>query len=150
MRSPLGHSLVITQDFGVHEGIFGLKNHTGVDFRSPLGDNWFTCVPGVLHLGGTAPYLTGYGAYWKLDWNQGDGSVITFIYGHAKNRQKGLDNHNVKEGVKIAQSGNTGWSTGPHLHFEMRLYKTGRRGYTLLNPRTQFLDKYKIAYSYKK
>lgn len=147
-RSPLNRPLVITQDFGVPETIFGINlgKHKGIDLRSPNNDPWFMCVPGVLHLGGTWPYATGYGAYWKLDWGQAEGH-ITFIYGHAKNRDKSLDGRNMGEGTKIAVSGNTGLSTAYHLHFEMRRYLPNKP-YTLIDPK-EWLRENNIPYTYK-
>lgn len=145
-RSPLGKPLIVTQGFRANKDKYGPQGHTGIDLRSRLDDPWFSCVPGFVHFKGTWPYLTGYGAYIELDWGQNDGSYIKFIYGHGKNRRKELDNKHVAEGQKLAVSGNTGWSTAAHLHFEMRHYRPGKAGYTLLNP-IEFLEKYKIPYT---
>lgn len=141
--------------------------HPGVDIWSPLGDDWFQCVPGVVHVINRWPWqykgnipqgnsYSGYGAAMAIDWGQGDGSFIRILYGHGRNRKLGKDGLNLDEGGYLCESGNTGFSSGPHLHFEMRHYpinKTGkfydgmlRRRYNLLNPLPHFFDKYKINY----
>lgn len=156
--SPVTHPVVITQRFHARPEVYGRSGHTGIDIRSPLNDVWVTCAPGFLHLrtdekvvtvkGTKKKTLTGYGAAWELDWNLTGGQIIKFIYGHGKDRNKGLDSKNVREGLRIAKSGNTGWSDAPHLHFEMRLYRRGKVGYVTLDPEKEFLKKFKIPYRY--
>lgn len=140
--------------------------HPGLDIDSPLGDDWFACVPGVVHFINKYPWqylgnipqgnsYSGYGAAMAIDWGQGDG-FIRVLYGHGKNRQWQKNNTHVGEGDYLVESGNTGFSSGPHLHLEMRQYpsnKTGgfydgllKRRYNLLNPETEFLRKYKIPF----
>ena len=141
--------------------------HPGIDIWSPLGDDWFMCVPGVVHFLIKWPWqykgninqgtsYSGYGAAVAIDWGQGDGSFIRVIYGHGQNRKWQKDNQNLGEGEYLMESGNTGFTTGPHMHFEMRHYpknKTGKywdgllkRRYNLLDPIPNFFNKYKIKY----
>jgi hypothetical protein len=162
-RSPLNKPLLITQDFGAAGPNYGLTGHTGLDLRSRLSEDWFACVPGILHARTDwkllpYPHLVGYGRAWELDWGQPDGTFIKFIYGHGMNRRLRLDRQHVDEGQFIAESGNTGMSTAAHLHFEMRHYLRVKGGqkydpklglfYNLLNPRTAFFDHYKIPIRY--
>lgn len=140
--------------------------HPGIDIWSPLGQDWTACVNGVLHiinklksqwgLGSGDPSYSRYGAAVAIDWGQGDGSFIRFVYGHGRNRKLGKDNQHIGEGDYVSESGNTGFSSGPHLHLEMRHYPrngTGRyydgllrKRYNLQDPEKEFLIKYKIPY----
>ena len=161
-RSPLNHPLIITQSFMANPATYpGTKGHPGVDLRSPLRDDWFACVPGTVtlrtdwgiilkpfpHVG-----LVGYGRAVELDWGQADGTFIKFLYGHGTNRLSFPPGQNhVEEGKFLAESGNTGRSTAPHLHFEMRRYYRPGTGhgrlydkrlnltYNLLDPVAEFL-----------
>ncbi len=91
-------------------GIWGL--HTGTDYRSPLGSPVYSCADGsVLSTG----ELEDYGKFIIIKHKNG----FTSLYGHL-DRILVVRNQNITEGTKIAESGNTGVSTGPHLHFELR------------------------------
>lgn len=92
--------------------------HTGIDIASPahqVGD------PIGAFMGGTVIYADtqswGFGRHVKID----NGHHITSIYAH-------LDTLNVVVGQKvkagdiIGTRGTTGWSTGPHLHFQINLF----------------------------
>jgi len=137
--------LRITQKFGVNPAYYakyGLKGHNGVDFiaiddrgNKVSHPKMFSMLPGVWHLLSeqSAKYVTwknpagwyGYGAAWKLDFNEGNGMVKQFTFAHLQNRQKGLDNHNLGEGVAMAEMDNTGDSTGEHCHITLKQYKNG-------------------------
>lgn len=161
-RSPLDHPLIVTQGFLSRPSVYPYtKGHSGIDFRSPLGDDWFAVIPGFVHMLDYKTWYgawTGYGAAVGLDWGQPDGSFIRFLYGHGKNRRKELDNGHVDEGRFLCESGNTGFSEASHLHFEMRKYpkdNTGpywdgkvKRRYYLLNPLKDFFQPYKIPYKF--
>ena len=61
----------------------------------------------------------GYGRYCIID----HGNGIWTLYGHATNISV-LPNQHVEAGQVLGQVGTTGWSTGPHLHFEVRINGT--------------------------
>lgn len=155
-HSPVNHEIVITQDFWASPGAYPKSpwnkegRHTGLDIRSPYDDPWFSVVPGFLHLEGTWPYLTGYGAGWGLDWGKANGGHIRFRYAHAHNRKRQYDNHHVSPGLLIGYSGATGTvrprgKAGAHLHLEMLDYDERGRFLGWLNPRT-FLEQSRIPY----
>jgi len=92
--------------------------HTGIDIASPgrrIGDPVGAFMKGkVIYAGETA---TGFGKHVKID----HGYHITSIYAH-------LDSINVTEGQEVelgtivGTRGSTGWSTGPHLHFQINVF----------------------------
>lgn len=90
-----------------------LRHHDGIDIASPYG------APITAARDGTVIFAGWYYAYGKtVILNHGNG--LQTIYGHASRIlvERGDD---VKKGQLIAHVGSTGRSTGPHLHFEVRI-----------------------------
>ena len=112
---PMEHYNRISADYGyrVHPLFFTRHLHTGVDFATAIGTPVYATADGVVN---AASFSTGgYGYLVKIDHSLG---FMTY-YAHLNNIvvQKGMF---VKRGQLIAYSGNTGQSTGPHLHYEIR------------------------------
>ena len=96
---------------------FGPSHPLGID----IGTNHVTGLPVVAARGGTVTFAGGnpccsYGYYVIID--HGDG--FTSRYGHFSSIGVSIGQH-VDAGQFIGLSGNTGYSTGPHVHFEIRL-----------------------------
>ena len=107
---------VITSNYGIREHpIQGVvKQHTGLDIGgAALGTPVVTAADGVVTYAG---WLGGYGNCVMI--NHGDG-VVT-LYGHG-NKILTTVGKEVKQGETIMEVGSTGNSTGPHLHFEVRI-----------------------------
>ncbi len=107
---------VITSQFGIREHpIQGVvKQHTGLDIGgAPTGTPVVAAADGVVSYAG---WLGGYGNCVMI--NHGNG-VVT-LYGHGSKVVASL-NQEVKKGDTILEIGSTGNSTGPHLHFEVRV-----------------------------
>lgn len=86
--------------------------HSGVDIAAPEGSPVRACADGVVAFAGGRG---GYGTMVEL--RHADGTVS--IYGH--NKANGVvEGQSVKAGQVIAQVGQTGRATGPHVHFEIR------------------------------
>jgi murein DD-endopeptidase MepM/ murein hydrolase activator NlpD len=86
--------------------------HTGVDIGAAYGSNVLASNGGKVIL---SQYWSGYGNAVIID----HGSGITTLYGH-NSKLLVSEGQIVKKGDKIAISGSTGISTGPHVHFEVR------------------------------
>lgn len=98
----------VTSRFGIRRG----RRHQGVDVSLPTGTPLYAVFDGKVRYAST---LGGYGRLIIIRHNNG----LETFYGH-------MSRHDVKEGDivhagdQIGLSGNTGRSTGPHLHFETR------------------------------
>lgn len=90
------------------------RNHMGVDLKAHTGDTVMAVFSGVVkstvHGGG------GYGNYIILEHDSG----VTTLYAHLS-KILVKEGEIVENGEIIALSGNTGRSTGPHLHLEIRI-----------------------------
>jgi murein DD-endopeptidase MepM/ murein hydrolase activator NlpD len=92
---------------GYHEG------HDGVDLAAPIGTPIYAAGPGTVTESGPA---SGYGQWIRI--KHSDGAVTE--YGHMSERFVNVGD-TVTGGQHIANVGNEGQSTGPHLHFEVHL-----------------------------
>lgn len=91
----------------------GSRRHTGIDIGADWGSSILATRDGNVSFSGV---LDGYGNYIILD----HGNGVQTAYGHCSKLlvSKG---DNVKQGDTIALVGSTGNSTGPHLHFEVKI-----------------------------
>lgn len=113
MTWPVPSSRRITSGYGnrVHP-IFGtVKFHSGIDIGAPRGVSIVAANSGKIVYSG---WKTGYGYTLIID----HGGKISTLYGHCSKLLVGKG-ENVKAGQTVAKIGSTGWSTGPHLHFEI-------------------------------
>ena len=101
----------VTSHYG-YRPQFG-RTHKCVDLRSAIGDTVYSAFSGRVRL--TRFERGGYGFYVIVRHENG----LETVYGHLSRFLVKPDQY-VKAGQPIALSGNTGRSTGPHLHFETR------------------------------
>lgn len=118
----------LTSGFGyrIDPFLHCIKMHTGVDIANEPGTPIMASADGVVSFTG---YLSGYGLTIKID----HGNEIETLYGHLSGFYV-QEGQSVLRGDVIGTMGNTGRSTGPHLHYEVRV--AGRP----INPRGYFLD----------
>lgn len=113
--SPLS-DVKVSVPYGVR-GDWASGHHTGVDLAVPVGTTVRSVGSGTVVFSGTS------GSYGEAITIRMDDGKYT-LYAHLSKRQVGKGDR-VKAGTVIGKSGNTGRSTGPHLHFEVR----SKRGY---------------------
>jgi murein DD-endopeptidase MepM/ murein hydrolase activator NlpD len=105
----------ITSRFGmrVHpiDGLY--KLHTGVDIAAPIGANFIAVSDGVVI---KAEYSGAYGNMVIID----HGGGISTLYAHGSEIVVTLG-QTVRRGEPVLKVGSTGYSTGPHAHFEVRV-----------------------------
>lgn len=115
LRLPFDGSYVITQLFGENPQYYaqyGLPAHNGVDYGTPVGTPILAAADGFVM--DASLDSTGYGLYVKVD----HGEHYT-LYAHLSVFSVEFGNA-VLAGDQLGLSGNTGNSTGPHLHFGLR------------------------------
>ncbi len=103
----------LTSGFGQRWG----RLHAGLDFAGPVGTPIRAIKAGTVTFAGTQQ---GYGN--KVEVTLEDGTVLYFAHLHSIGVTEGQQ---VSAGQVIATLGNTGRSTGPHLHFEVHPGGTG-------------------------
>ncbi len=109
------HTLAFTSNFGIRSDPFRgtAAMHAGVDIPGPVGTPIYATADGIVSHAGLQG---GYGNLVEL--NHGKG--IATRYGHLS-KILVADHARVTRGQLIALMGSTGRSTGPHLHYEVRI-----------------------------
>ncbi len=88
--------------------------HEGIDFAAPIGTPIHAVAAGVVTWAGP---MEGFGNMVQIK----DGEGYSTLYAHAEKLLVHVG-ETVKRGAVIALVGDTGWSTGPHVHFEVLKY----------------------------
>jgi murein DD-endopeptidase MepM/ murein hydrolase activator NlpD len=122
-RSPVRFSRPVAAPTGDRFGPRGTRFHTGLDFPAPYGRNVRAARAGTVI--GAGYDAGGYGNVVHISHGLG----VTTFYAHLR-RITVRRGEWVVGGERVGTVGSTGFSTGPHLHFELRL-----RG-AMLDPRT--------------
>ena len=126
--SPIGENWrnVVTSEFGYRRDPFTgeRRGHTGMDLAVPTGTSVRAALPGTVTV--STYNQGGYGYYVMID----HGNGLSTLYGH-NSQLLARVGQTVEVGDVIALSGSTGRSTGPHLHFEVRINgeRTNPRSY---------------------
>lgn len=116
LRSPLEFSRV-SSGFGMrkHPFLRTWRAHQGVDFAAPAGTRVRAAGNGVVAFAGRQG---GYGNVVILR----HGGSNTTLYAHLKGFAPGIrKGARVAQGRTVGSVGQTGWATGPHLHYEFRV-----------------------------
>ncbi|MBX3680277.1 MAG: M23 family metallopeptidase [Rhodocyclaceae bacterium] len=115
LRSPLEFSRV-TSGFAMrfHPIRKMWRQHKGVDFGAPTGTAVKATSDGTVEFVGEQ---RGYGNVIKLRHRNDISTLYAHLNGFAKGLRKG---ESVEQGEIIGYVGQTGWATGPHLHYEFR------------------------------
>lgn len=108
-----GHTRV-TSEYGyrIHPVLKTKRMHTGIDIGAPSGTAIKAVADGTVIYSG---WLGAYGNAVVID----HGGGISSMYAHQSRISVSTD-QSVKKGDSVGKVGSTGWSTGPHLHFEVR------------------------------
>ena len=112
---PTGGKGRISDNYGyrTHPVLHHRQMHSGLDFAMPIGTPIYATANGVVLSVGMQP---GYGHMVEIRHNFGFGTR----YGHLNGKYAVKQGDFVRKGDIIAYSGNSGLSTGPHLHYEIR------------------------------
>jgi murein DD-endopeptidase MepM/ murein hydrolase activator NlpD len=127
LRSPLEFSRV-SSGFGMrrHPIARAWMKHQGIDYAAPTGTRVRAVADGIVETAGVK------GGYGKVVMIRHQGQTTT-VYAH-------LSRIHVHRGQRVAQNdtigsvGQTGWATGPHLHYEFRIAGQARNPFTIAMP----------------
>jgi murein DD-endopeptidase MepM/ murein hydrolase activator NlpD len=113
-RMPLD-SATLTSDYGMrtHPILGSRRNHKGVDLAQPMGTPVYATADGVV---AKAEWWSSYGNYIQIE----HGGELETRYAHLSGYAVAAGEV-VRKGQLIGFVGSTGRSTGPHLHYEVRV-----------------------------
>jgi murein DD-endopeptidase MepM/ murein hydrolase activator NlpD len=132
LRSPLEFSRV-TSGFGMrrHPLFQQWRAHQGVDYGAPVGTRVRATGDGVAAFAGRR---NGYGNLIVLKHHGG----YSTYYAHLRSFARGLKaGARVAQGEVIGYVGQTGWASGPHLHYEFHVHNQNRNPLTIAFPAAQ-------------
>ncbi len=119
LSSPIDGG-VVTQGFGytsfsIYTDVYKNGFHNGIDFRAAVGTPIHAAESGVIRSTGNSDFICPHGSYGKWIVIEHPNHLAT-LYAHLSivNISRG---QTVSRGDIIGYSGNTGYATGPHLHF---------------------------------
>lgn len=134
IKLPFDGEFRITQRFGValdwYVAIAGFP-HNAIDYALPKGTPVLACDDGVISYADNTPDSNGLGINITHKWGLSQ-------YWHF-NKLIAILGRTVKKGELIGYSGSSGWATGPHLHFGIKVKgdaPSGMRGWS--NPQEYF------------
>ncbi len=109
------HDATLTSDYGMrtHPVLGGRRNHKGVDLAQPTGTPVYATADGIVS---RAEPFSSYGNYIQIE----HGGELQTRFGHLSGFAV-VAGEQVRKGQLIGYVGSTGRSTGPHLHYEVRV-----------------------------
>lgn len=140
LRSPLEFSR-ISSGFAMrfHPILHKWRAHKGVDYAAPVGTHVKATADGTVEFAGQE---RGYGNIVILDHRGG----FSTRYAHLSSITRGLHRGSrVSQGDVIGHVGQTGWATGPHLHYEFRYHDQVRNPVTVALPEASPIPAQKMA-----
>lgn len=104
------------------------RPHRGVDYAAATGTPVKAAGDGKISFAGKQ---NGYGNVVIIDHGRGYQTLYAHLNGFARSTKRGA---RVQQGTTIAYVGQTGWATGPHLHYEFRINGTHKNPVTVKLP----------------
>ncbi len=125
---------MVSQSFNGRYSHTGRGNRFAVDIAMPIGESIVAVKPGIVadasdrfSIGGAANYFLDKANHITVMHEDGSYAIYAHILYGSLEVKIGEE---VKQGQLLARVGNTGYSTGPHLHFVMR-YNSGQGAYSI-------------------
>jgi murein DD-endopeptidase MepM/ murein hydrolase activator NlpD len=115
LRKPMTGDIDESSPFGIRTDpiVHEAAMHTGIDFRGDTGDPIHATASGTVTIAG---WSGGYGKMVEVD----HGNGVATRYGHLSQIDVDVGDA-VRSGQTVGKLGSTGRSTGPHLHYEVRV-----------------------------
>src|SRR5438876_669455 len=140
LRSPLEFSRV-TSGFGMrrHPIFQQWRAHQGIDYGAPAGTRVKATGNGVVAFSGRR---SGYGNLVVLKHHGGYSTYYAHLQGFARGLRGGA---RVAQGDVIGYVGQTGWASGPHLHYEFHVHDQNRNPLTIAFPAAEPIPANELA-----
>lgn len=141
-KSPLEGEFVLTSPFGTRRSPFTkeLHFHSGLDLAASVGTPIHAPADGTVVFAGRYPLKLSV-PWWRygnlVAVRNGDRYITLFGHCDEVLVERGQA---VRQGEVIARVGNTGWSTSPHLHYEVRVRDEAEGRFVPVDPRIYILD----------
>ncbi len=118
---PVKHWMSSKYGYRIHPISKRRRKHNGVDFAAPRGTRIRASNSGYVIVAGQKQRYKGYGKIVVIDHGKRpDNKLVSTFYAH-QSRILVKEGDFVTKGQEIGWVGSTGYSTGPHLHFELRV-----------------------------
>ena len=120
MRTPVPEGIRVTQEYGITDfywssGGYPTPGHLGMDYGSPSGTPLQAPAAGRILTVNRQNLGSGWGAYVQLE----DGRYTHTMAHLLADKIRVAEGDQVGEGEVIGETGDTGWSTGAHLHWQV-------------------------------
>ena len=140
LRSPLDFSRV-SSGFGMrrHPFLQIWRAHQGIDYAAPAGSRVRAVGDGVVEFAG---HHGGYGKLVILRHHGQYSSAYAHLSAFARGLHRGV---RVSQGETLGTVGQTGWATGPHLHYEFRIAGQARNPLAIALPAAQPVAAHEMA-----
>lgn len=140
IRPVEGGPSMVSQGYGANVDNYkkwnGEYGHEGIDYGVPVGTPVMAAAGGTVEFAGTGNGFGNYGNYVVIDHGNGYHSY----YAHLDSFDVQVGD-TIEQGQVIANSGNSGRSSGPHLHFGIRKDGDTSGPYEMINPTDYILGK---------
>ncbi len=140
LRTPLSFTRISSR-FGMRmDPILHSRHlHAGIDLAAPMGTPIHAAGNGVITIRG---WVRGYGRYVRIR----NTPAYSTGYGHMSRFAPGLHvGSHVRQGQVIGYVGESGWATGPHLHYEVRIHGRPVNPLTVTMPKPKPLPTHLLA-----
>lgn len=140
LRYPLEFTR-ISSNFGrrMHPIHKRWRSHNGTDFAAPTGTPIMASSDGRIRFVGNQ---NGYGKTIIVEHRDGYSTLYAHLNGFARGLKSG---QRIRQGEMIGYVGMTGWATGPHLHYEIRVNNVPRDPLKVALPAVKPLEKKELA-----
>jgi murein DD-endopeptidase MepM/ murein hydrolase activator NlpD len=135
-RRPLQGGGRLASRFGMrnHPIFKSRRNHAGIDLAAPRGTPIYASGDGIIE---KAQWVSGYGRFVQIQHVNGYETAYGHMNGWADGMKPGVK---VRQGQVIGYVGSTGYSTGNHLHFEIRINGRPQDPLSVILPKDKSLD----------
>lgn len=135
-KLPFEGTFQVTYPYGIKDNAYLSGVHQGIDMGNPSNSNVYSINTGVVTYAGwenVENQKQGFGLYVAVKFDVTDSGYKKVFYAHLS-KVNVVVNQNVSNATILGVMGSTGFSTGPHLHVEIREYSNNGTLLKIINP----------------